>query len=58
MSAKSSLYSAFQRKTIDQMLKLATSDSKKSILLAAHLAEKLTPSYRKREVNLVIDQIR
>jgi MoaA/NifB/PqqE/SkfB family radical SAM enzyme len=58
MSAKSSLYSAFQRKTIDQMLKLATSDSKKSILLAAQLAEKLTPAYRKREVNWVIDQIR
>jgi MoaA/NifB/PqqE/SkfB family radical SAM enzyme len=29
-----------------------------SILLAAQLAEKLTPSYRKREVNWVIDQIR
>lgn len=58
MSVKTNLYSTIQRKTIDQMLRLATSDNKRSILLAAQLAEKLTPPHRKREVNWVIDQIR
>jgi MoaA/NifB/PqqE/SkfB family radical SAM enzyme len=58
MSSRTSLYSALQRKTIDQMLRLATSENKKSILLAAQLAEKMTPAHRKREVAWVIDQIR
>ena len=57
-SPKKNLYSALQRKTIDQMLRLATSQNKRSLLLAAQLAEKLTPAHRKREVNWVIDQIR
>jgi MoaA/NifB/PqqE/SkfB family radical SAM enzyme len=58
MRPKRSLYSALQRKSIDQMLRLATSDNKRSILLAAQLAEKVTPKHRKREVTWVIDQIR
>ena len=37
---------------------MATSDNKKSILLAAQLAERITPAHRKPEVNWVIDQIR
>lgn len=58
MSPRSGLYSAAQRLAIDKMLKLATSDNKRSILLAAQMAEKMTPAHRKREVNWVIDQIR
>jgi MoaA/NifB/PqqE/SkfB family radical SAM enzyme len=58
MSPTKSLSSALQRRTIDQMLRLATSDNKRSILLGAQLAEKLTPTHRKTEVNWVIDQIR
>jgi len=58
MSRKGALYTAVQRRAIDQMLKLATSDNKKSILLAAQMAEKMTPAHRKREVNWVIDQIK
>lgn len=58
MSRKQALYSAVQRRAIDQMLKLATSENKKSILLAAQMAEKMTPAHRKREVEWVIDQIK
>jgi MoaA/NifB/PqqE/SkfB family radical SAM enzyme len=58
LAGKNNLHSALQSKTIEQMLKLATSDNKKSILLAAQLAKKITPAYRKREVDWVIDQIR
>ena len=58
MSPKKTLTSVVQRRAIDRILKLATSESKRSILLAAQLAEKMTPAYRKREVNWVIDQVR
>lgn len=58
VGAKKSLYSASQSKSIDLMLKLATSDNKKSALLAAQIAKKMTPSYRQREVDWVIDQIK
>ncbi len=58
MSSKHSFTTALQRKTIDQMLRLGTSENKKGILLAAQLAEKITPAHRKTEVNWVIDQIR
>jgi MoaA/NifB/PqqE/SkfB family radical SAM enzyme len=57
-SPRKSLSSAVQRETIDQMLRLATSENKKSVLLAARLAEKMTPAHRKTEANWVIDQIR
>jgi MoaA/NifB/PqqE/SkfB family radical SAM enzyme len=42
---------------MDQLLRLATSEKKTSILLAAHLFEKMTPAHRKTEVDWVIDQI-
>jgi MoaA/NifB/PqqE/SkfB family radical SAM enzyme len=58
MGPTKGLSSALQRRTIDQMLRLATSDNKRSILVGAQLAEKLTPAHRKTEVNWVIDQIR
>lgn len=58
MGPTRNLSTALQRRTIDQMLRLATSDNKRGILLAAQLAEKLTPAHRKTEVNWVIDQIR
>ena len=58
MSRKGTLYNAVQRRAIDQVLKLATSDNKKSILAAAAIAEKMTPEHRKRELNWVVDQIR
>jgi MoaA/NifB/PqqE/SkfB family radical SAM enzyme len=58
MGATKSFSTAVQRRTIDQMLRLATSGNKRGILLAAQLAEKLTPAHRKTEVNWVIDQIR
>jgi MoaA/NifB/PqqE/SkfB family radical SAM enzyme len=58
MSPNRGLSTALQRKTIDHMLRLATSENKTSILLAAQLAEKMTPAHRKTEVNWVIDQIR
>jgi MoaA/NifB/PqqE/SkfB family radical SAM enzyme len=58
MGPKKTFSTAVQRRTIDQMLRLATSDKKRGILLAAQLAEKLTPAHRKTEVNWVIDQIR
>jgi MoaA/NifB/PqqE/SkfB family radical SAM enzyme len=58
MSRKGTLYNAVQRRAIDQVLKLATSDNKKSILAAAAIAEKMTPAHRKRELNWVVDQIR
>ena len=58
MSTRQRLTDALQRQTIDQMLRLATSENKTGILLAAQLAEKLTPAHRKTEVNWVIDQIR
>ena len=54
----STISSTLQRTIIDQMLKLATSDNQKGILLAARLAKKITPAHRKREVDWVIDQIR
>jgi MoaA/NifB/PqqE/SkfB family radical SAM enzyme len=43
---------------MDRLLRLATSEKKTSILLAAQLFEKMTPAHRKTEVNWVIDQIR
>lgn len=52
------LSAAVQRTTIDQLLRLATSDSKASILLGAQIVEKLTPAHRKTEVDWVIGQIR
>ena len=40
VSSRHSFTTALQRKTIDQMLRLGTSENKKGILLAAQLAEK------------------
>lgn len=58
MSPRQNLSATLQRKSIDQLLRLATSEKKTNILLAAHLFEKMTPAHRKTEVNWVIDQIR
>lgn len=58
MSRKGALYTGVQRRAIDQVLKLATSDNKRSILAAAAIAEKMTPAHRKRELDWVVDQIR
>ena len=58
MNSKQGLSATLQRKSIDQLLRLATSEKKTSILLAAHLFERMTPAHRKTEVNWVIDQIR
>ncbi len=58
MDTSGGFSAALQRRTIDQLLRLATSDKKTSIMLAAQIFEKLTPSHRKTEVNWVIDQIR
>jgi MoaA/NifB/PqqE/SkfB family radical SAM enzyme len=58
VSPRQSLSATLQRKSIDQVLRLATSEKKTNILLAARLFEKMTPAHRKTEVNWVIDQIR
>ena len=43
MSTTEGLYTAVQRRTINQILKLATTDDKAKIVKAFNLAEKLTP---------------
>jgi MoaA/NifB/PqqE/SkfB family radical SAM enzyme len=58
VSSRHSLSTTLQRKTIDQMRRLATGENKRGILLAAQLGEKITPAHRKTEVGWVIDQIR
>jgi MoaA/NifB/PqqE/SkfB family radical SAM enzyme len=58
LSSGKGLSAALQRTTIDRLLRLATSDRKSSILLAAQIIEKMTPAHRKTEVDWVIDQIR
>jgi MoaA/NifB/PqqE/SkfB family radical SAM enzyme len=58
MSPAQSLSATVQRKSIDQLLRLATSENKTSILLGARIVEKLTPAHRKTEIGWVIDQIR
>jgi MoaA/NifB/PqqE/SkfB family radical SAM enzyme len=52
------LSGVLQAKTIEQLLRSASSENKTSILLGAQIVEKMTPEHRKTEVNWVIDQIR
>ena len=53
----STIASALKGTFIDRMLKLATSDNQKSILLAAQLARKITPAHRQTEIGWLIDQL-
>jgi MoaA/NifB/PqqE/SkfB family radical SAM enzyme len=57
-SPRKSLSAAAQRATIDQLLRLATSGNKTSILLGAQIVGRLAPAHRRTEVGWVIDQIR
>ena len=57
MSTTEGLYTAVQRRTINQILKLATTDDKGKIVKAFNLAEKLTPEAHKGEINFVRDKI-
>jgi ribosome biogenesis SPOUT family RNA methylase Rps3 len=57
MSTTDGLYTAVQRRTINQILKLATSDDKAKIIKAFNLAEKLTPEDHKSEILFVRDKI-
>lgn len=58
MSSTQGLSGIVQRETIDHLLRLATSEKKSSILVAAKIVERMTPAHRKTEVGWVIDQIR
>ena len=58
MTPRPNLSTAVQRKTIDHLLRLATSERKPRILLGARILETMTPAHRKTEVDWVIDQIR
>lgn len=58
MSTRRGVSIALQRTAIDRLLRLATSDKKASILLAAQIVERMTPAHRKTEARWVIDQIR
>ena len=57
MSTTEGLYTAVQRRTINQILKLATSDDKGKIVKAFNLAEKLTPEAHKAEILFVRDKV-
>ena len=57
MSTTEGLYTAVQRRTINQILKLATTDDKAKIVKAFNLAEKLTPENHKAEILFVRDKI-
>ena len=57
MSHTGGLYSAAQRQVINQMLKLASSDDKRKIVKAFHLAEKITPDQWKGSVRFVGEKV-
>ena len=57
MSTTEGLYTAVQRRTINQILKLATTADKGKIVKAFNLAEKLTPEAHKSEILFVRDKI-
>ena len=58
MSRTDGLYTAVQRKVINQMLKLAASDDKTKIVKAFRLAEKITPDHYKGAVRFVTDEVK
>jgi MoaA/NifB/PqqE/SkfB family radical SAM enzyme len=57
VSTTDGLYGAVQRGLIKEILRLAASDNKKSILRAFQLAEKLTPDNHKNEVRFVREKV-
>ncbi|HMK93438.1 MAG TPA: radical SAM protein, partial [Thermoleophilia bacterium] len=57
MSTTRGLYTAVQRRTINQILKLATSDDKGKIVKAFNLAAKITPETHRGELLFVRDKI-
>ena len=58
MSRADGLYTAVQRKVINQMLRLAASDDKAKIVKAFRLAEKITPDQYKGSVRFVADKVK
>jgi len=58
MSHADGLYTAVQRKVINQILKLAASDDKTKIVKAFRLAEKITPDQYKGSVRFVTDKVK
>jgi MoaA/NifB/PqqE/SkfB family radical SAM enzyme len=58
MSRADGLYTAVQRKVINQMLKLAASDDKAKIVRAFRLAERITPDQYKGSVRFVTDKVK
>jgi len=57
MSTTRGLYDAVQRRTINQIMKLATSDDKGKIVKAFNLAAKITPEAHRGELLFVRDKI-
>lgn len=57
MGRTDGLYTAVQRRVINQMLNLAASDDKAKIVRAFHLAEKITPDQYKGWVRNVADKV-
>ena len=57
MSTTRGLYDAVQRHTINQILKLATSEDKGKIVKAFNLAAKITPEAHRGELLFVRDKI-
>jgi MoaA/NifB/PqqE/SkfB family radical SAM enzyme len=58
MGRTDGLYSTLQRRVINQMLKLASSDDKAKIMKAFQLAEKITPEQHRSSVRFVADKIK
>lgn len=57
MATTAGLYDKLQRRTINEMLKLAASDDKKKIVRAFKLAEMITPEQYKGAVRFVADKV-
>lgn len=57
MSRTDGLYTAVQRRAINEMLKLASSDDKAKIVKAFQLAEKITPDQYKGSVRFVAEKV-
>ena len=57
MSRTDGLYSAMQRRAIDQMLAMASIDDKAKIVRAFQLAERITPDQYKSWVRFVTDKV-
>ncbi|MEZ5125576.1 MAG: radical SAM protein [Thermoleophilia bacterium] len=57
MSRTNGLYSAVQRRAVNEMLTLASSGDKKRIVRAFQLAERITPEVHRRSVRFVREKI-